>query len=46
MQELLAHFEAGNLNPRVTQTHPLEAFREAFATLAERRAIGKVILKP
>jgi len=46
MRELLAHFEAGNLNPRVTQTHPLEAFREAFATLAERRAIGKVILKP
>ncbi len=42
--ELFAMFEAGKLNPLVTQTYPLADYKEAFACLAERRAQGKVIL--
>ena len=42
--ELKQMFENKTLNPRIT-TFALEQFQEAFATLAERRAIGKVVLR-
>lgn len=44
MQELGAMVAAGKLNPRITESYPLEQYHEAFATITERRARGKVIL--
>ncbi len=41
--ELFALYEAGKLHPMVSQQFPLEQYREAFATLTERRAKGKVL---
>ena len=42
--ELGAMVDEGKLNPRVTGIYPLENFVEAFTTLSERRALGKVVL--
>ena len=42
ISELVA---AGKLRPRITSTYPLDRYPEAFAELAERRAMGKVIFK-
>ena len=42
--ELKRMFEDKTLNPRIT-TFPLDQFQDAFAMLAERRAIGKVVLR-
>lgn len=42
-EELRRMFEAGRLKPRVT-AFPLEDFRDAYALLAERCAVGKVVL--
>jgi NADPH2:quinone reductase len=44
MLELAAMVAKGDLNPRVTESYPLERFVEAFASITERRAKGKVIL--
>jgi NADPH2:quinone reductase len=44
MAELAAMVEAGKLNPRVTESYPLERFADAFAAITARRARGKVIL--
>ena len=44
IHELWELFEAGKLKPVVTDCYPAEQFREAFASMAERRARGKVIL--
>jgi len=44
MQELAAMVTLGQLNPRVTESYPLERFVEAFAAITERRARGKVVL--
>jgi NADPH2:quinone reductase len=44
MAELAAQVEAGKLNPRVTESYPLERFADAFAAITARRARGKVIL--
>ena len=41
--ELFALYEQGKLTPLVTQTFPLDEYVDAFATLTERRAQGKVI---
>lgn len=41
--ELKEMFEDGRLTPRVTSM-PLERFRDAYALLAERKVIGKVVL--
>lgn len=45
MQELAALIDAGKLRPRVTETFALDDYREAFKTLTERRALGKVVLR-
>lgn len=42
--ELMAMVEDGRLHPRVTGHFPLERFADAFASLSERRARGKVVL--
>lgn len=44
MLELTRMVAKGELNPRVTEAHPLERFVEAFAAITERRAKGKVVL--
>jgi len=44
LQELFAFFEQGKLHPLVSQKFELEHYVEAFNTLTERRAKGKVIL--
>jgi NADPH2:quinone reductase len=44
MMELFAMVERGELDPRVTQTYPVERFVDAFSAITERRAKGKVVL--
>jgi len=44
MQELAALVAEGALIPRVTEVYPIGQFEEAFASLAQRRALGKVVL--
>ncbi len=44
IEELWELFEAGKIKPVVTDSFPVEQFREAFLCMTERRARGKVIL--
>ena len=44
MAELAVMVAQGKLTPRVTESYPLDQFTEAFASLENRRARGKVIL--
>jgi len=44
MAELAAMVEKGTLNPRVTESYPLNQYTDAFAAITERRAKGKVVL--
>lgn len=43
MQEIANLVAEGKLQPRITQSFPLEHFGKAFDALASRRAMGKVI---
>ncbi|HKA43257.1 MAG TPA: NADPH:quinone oxidoreductase family protein, partial [Burkholderiales bacterium] len=43
-RDLIALYEAGKLKPHVMACYPLESFREALLAVAERRALGKVVL--
>ena len=43
LAELKGMFEDGRLKPRV-ETYPLADYREALEALAERRAVGKLVL--
>ena len=42
--ELLALYEKGAIKPRVSERFPLARAGEAIAWLAERRAIGKIVV--
>ena len=44
MAELAEMVHQGTLNPRVTETYPLDQYTDAFAAITERRAKGKVVL--
>jgi len=44
MAQLAAMVEEGKLNPRVTESYPLDQYAEAFAAIEQRRAKGKVVL--
>lgn len=44
VRELLGHVAAGRLQPLVSEVFPLERGAEAVACLAERRAVGKVVV--
>jgi NADPH:quinone reductase len=44
--DLLPLLEAGRLDPPLGRTYPLERAAEAVAELEERRATGKILLKP
>jgi NADPH2:quinone reductase len=46
MAELFALYERGAIKPHVAASYSLAAFRDAFAELAGRRAIGKVVFTP
>ena len=43
-RELLQLFDEGKLKPHVSATYPLEQAADALLTLAERRAMGKVVV--
>ncbi len=45
VQEMATMIAAGILVPRVTESYPLDEFAEAFRSITERRARGKVILR-
>ncbi len=38
--------EEGKVKPRVDQEFPLDGWREAFDTLADRKVVGKTIIRP
>ena len=42
--ELFELLQAGKINPRITQTFPLERGGEAIRLLEERKAVGKVVV--
>lgn len=44
MAELNAFFEAGEIKPLISEALPLERFAEAFEAIAQRRAMGKLVL--
>jgi NADPH2:quinone reductase len=43
-KELLQLFTEGKLKPHVSATYPLEQAADALLALAERRAMGKVVV--
>lgn len=45
VRELWALFEAGKLKPVVGAVHPLAEYAEAFGSMEQRRAVGKVVLR-
>lgn len=44
MEELMAMYERGLLKPTISRTLPLSRAAEAFGDLADRKAVGKIIL--
>jgi len=44
--QLMAWWAAGKLRPEVHAAYPLAQFREAMAEVRERRAVGRVVLRP
>jgi NADPH2:quinone reductase len=44
MLELIGHWERGELSPYVSRTFPLDQASEALRVLADREAIGKVVV--
>lgn len=44
MEEIAGLVAEGALKPRITAAYPLERFEQAFSALAERRALGKIVL--
>ncbi len=45
MAEISALVASGKLQPRVSETYPIEDFEKAFQLISERRALGKVVLR-
>jgi NADPH2:quinone reductase len=45
MQDMAALVREGTLQPRVTESYPLDDYVKAFSAITERRARGKVILR-
>jgi NADPH2:quinone reductase len=45
VRELWAMFEAGKLKPVVGAVYPLADYAQAFGSMEQRRAIGKVVLR-
>jgi len=45
MMEMAALISDGTLTPRVTESYALDDYKDAFRTITERRALGKVTLR-
>jgi NADPH2:quinone reductase len=45
-EQLTGWWAEGRLRPEVHRAYPLPAFRDAMAEVRERRAIGRVVLRP
>ena len=43
-QELFSYFREGRLNPTISKVLPFEEFLAAFEILAQRKAIGKIVI--
>jgi NADPH2:quinone reductase len=46
VEELMAWYRAGKLEPHISATYPLERAAAALNDMAERRVMGKVVLVP
>lgn len=46
MAELMAGYAAGRLKPHVSHVLPIERAEEGLALLRNRKATGKVVIKP
>jgi NADPH2:quinone reductase len=46
LSELFGLWELGKIKPRISATYPLERAAEALTDIAERRALGKIVLVP
>jgi NADPH:quinone reductase len=46
MRQVYQDVAAGRLDPFIGATYPLEEFGQAAAAIAERRAVGKIVLLP
>jgi NADPH2:quinone reductase len=46
MRQLLAWCEDGTLRPHIGKIFPLEETAQAVAMLEERKAVGKIIVRP
>jgi NADPH2:quinone reductase len=44
--ELLAWYKAGRIRPHVSEAYPLDRFGKALSRVMERKAQGKVVLRP
>ena len=44
MSRLYQLYHDGKINPLISGAYPLEKYEEAFLCLAERRALGRIIL--
>ncbi|MDH3993523.1 MAG: zinc-binding dehydrogenase, partial [Gammaproteobacteria bacterium] len=44
MSRLFQLYLDGKISPLISSTYPLENYEEAFHCLAERRALGRIIL--
>lgn len=44
MKDIMDMFDSGEINPRISNSYPLEDFADAFAELFNRKAMGKVVL--
>ena len=42
--EIMSMFEAGKISPLIGAEYPLEEYAQALNCLAERRAVGKVVV--
>jgi NADPH2:quinone reductase len=46
VEELMTWWQAGQLQPHISSTYPLERAGEAIRELADRKATGKVVVRP
>jgi NADPH2:quinone reductase len=45
MQELALLLKAGKIKPQITESYAMQDYKNAFAAISERRALGKVVLQ-
>lgn len=45
LREMAQMIDSGILQPRITASFPLDEYKEAFRTIAERRVLGKIVFE-